>query len=123
MLMNYSPYDEFPHRIKFQHVKTTDDGMGGQIEDGWEDVDKDKGNDGWSEALVTDISGTEYQQASVNVNPIIKNIYFPYRTDILPNMRVMLDSGQIVAIKTRPLDQGGQHEIMLIEVTGGELND
>lgn len=95
--------------------------MGGQIDKGWKNIDED--NDGWSPAFVTDISSNEYQQAGANVNPIVKNVYFPYRTDILPDMRVLLEDGRTVEIKTRPIDQGGMQEICMIEVTGDELND
>jgi phage head-tail adaptor, putative, SPP1 family len=120
MLMNYSPYDEFPHRIKFQRHLLESDGTGGWVDKGWENVDPDPGT---YPALVTDISSREYGQAGGTVNPIEKEVYFPYRTDILPDMRVLLEDGSAVEIKTRPIDQGGQHEIMMIQVTGDELNN
>ncbi|WP_332238881.1 phage head closure protein [Sporolactobacillus sp. KGMB 08714] len=121
--LKFDPMDEFPHKIQFQTHLVEDDGMGGQIDKGWEDVDKDNGNDGWSSAHVQPVSSNEYQQAGTNVNPIVMDIYFPYRTDILPDMRVLLEDGRTVEIKTRPIDQGGMQEICMIEVTGDELND
>jgi SPP1 family predicted phage head-tail adaptor len=117
--MNFSPYDEFPHKIIFQKQGLVSDGAGGWIDGGWTNIDGDPGT---YPALVTDISGQEFGQAGQTVNPINKEIYFPYRTDIKPNMRVLLEDGSTVAIKSRPLDQGGQHEKMLIQVTGDELN-
>lgn len=110
--------DEFPHKITFQKKVQVPDGGGGWTED-WMNVDSDPGT---SPAFVTDISSREYGQATQTVNPIEKEIYFPYRTDITPDMRVLLEDDSTVVIRTRPLDQGGQHEVMLIQVTGGALN-
>ncbi len=119
--MNFSPYDEFPHRIRFQRHNIVSDGGGGWEtpagEEEWLDVDPDP-----YPAFVTDISSREYGQAGGTVNPVEKEIYFPYRTDILPDMQVLLEDGSAVSIKTRPIDQGGQHEVMMIQVTGDELN-
>lgn len=116
--MNFSPNDEFPHKVTFQRKDRVSDGGGGWIES-WKNVDKDPNT---YPAFVTDISSREYGQAGGTVNPIEKEIYFPYRSDILPDMRVLLEDGSAVSIKTRPIDQGGQHEVMLIQVTGDELN-
>lgn len=117
--MNFSPNDEFPHGVTFQRKDRASDGGGGWIDDGWVNVDD---NPGTYPAFVTDISSREYGQAGGTVNPIEKEIYFPYRSDILPDMRVLLEDGSTVSIKTRPIDQGGQHEVMLVQVTGDELN-
>lgn len=40
-------------------------------------------------------------------------MYFPYRTDIMPGMRVIHDD-TIFEIETKAEDQGGMHEIMRI---------
>lgn len=109
-------YNEFPHEILFQREGLVPDGGGGWVT-GWADY-------GSSVALVTPISSREYLQASQTTNPIEYEIYFPYRTDIKPDMRVLWDGEERpLYIKTRPMDQGGAHEVMLIEVTGAELND
>lgn len=119
MLQKINPYDEFSNRIIFQRHNRVPDGAGGWIDNGWENIDPDPGT---YPAFVTDISSREYGQAAQTVNPIEKEIYFPYRTDILPDMRVVLEDESVVSIKTRPIDQGGQHQVMLIQVTGDELN-
>jgi SPP1 family predicted phage head-tail adaptor len=114
--MFYSPYDEFPHEITFQHeVQGGSDGLGGWIPGGWQDF-------ATSEALVTPVSSREIAQAEQTRNPIDYEVYYPYRDDILPSMRVLYD-GKLLSIKSKPMDQGGQHEVMLIECTAGEVND
>jgi SPP1 family predicted phage head-tail adaptor len=112
------PFNEFPNLIVFQRKDQVSDGSGGWIND-WVNVDPDPGT---YPAFVDPISSREFGQAAQTVNPIEMEIYFPYRTDILPSMQVVLEDGSTVAIKTRPIDQGGQHEVMLIQVTGDELN-
>jgi SPP1 family predicted phage head-tail adaptor len=110
------PFNEFSNLVVFQRKDRVSDGAGGWTYD-WVNVDEEP-----YPAFVTDISSREYGQAAQTVNPIEKEIYFPYRTDILPSMQVVLEDESIVAIKTRPIDQGGQHEVMLIQVTGDALN-
>jgi SPP1 family predicted phage head-tail adaptor len=113
--MMYDPYDEFPHTITFQHeVDSQSDGMGGYIPGGWQDF-------ATSEALVTPVSSREIAQAEQTRNPIDYEVYYPYRTDIKPSMRVVFE-GQVLSIQSEPMDQGGQHEVMLIECSRGEVN-
>ncbi|MFS0560136.1 phage head closure protein [Terribacillus sp. 179-K 1B1 HS] len=114
--MFYSPYDEFPHEITFQHeVESQSDGMGGWIPGGWQDH-------ATSEALVTPVSSREIAQAEQTRNPIDFEVYYPYRTDITPSMRVKYGD-ELLSIKTAPMDQGGQHEIMMIECSRGNASD
>lgn len=114
--MFYSPYDEFPHEITFQEFQIGgSDGAGGWTEGGWTDVVT-------TEALVTPISSREIAQAEQTRNPIDFEVYYPYRTDITPSMRVKYD-GAFLSIKTEPMDQGGQHEVMMIECGRGATTD
>jgi SPP1 family predicted phage head-tail adaptor len=114
--MMFDPFDEFPHEITFQHeVDSQSDGMGGFIPGGWQDF-------ATSEALVTPVSSREIAQAEQTRNPIDYEVYYPYRTDIKPSMRVIYD-GIVLSIKSNPMDQGGQHEVMLIECSAGEVSD
>ncbi|MGG3642035.1 phage head closure protein [Bacillus gobiensis] len=108
-------YEQFPHTITFVHQTNVLDGAGGW-ETGWDTYDT-------SEALVTPISSREFGQSSQTRNPIEYEVYYPYRTDIKPEMRVIYeDEGETLAIKTRPMDQGGAHEVMMIECTFGDAN-
>ncbi|PAD36352.1 hypothetical protein CHH48_05570 [Terribacillus saccharophilus] len=112
----FDPYDEFPHEIIFQQeVQGGSDGLGGWIPGGWQDFDT-------SEALVTPVSSREIAQAEQTRNPIDYEVYYPYRTDIEPSMRVMYE-GKVLSIVSEPMDQGGQHEVMLIECSKGATSD
>jgi SPP1 family predicted phage head-tail adaptor len=114
--MFYSPYDEFPHEITFQqYVDSQEDGAGGYTEGGWQDF-------ATSEALVTSVSSREIAQAEQTRNPIDYEVYYPYRDDVLPSMRVLYE-GKVLSIKSKPMDQGGQHEVMLIECSRGNASD
>ncbi|MGG3573906.1 phage head closure protein [Bacillus gobiensis] len=105
--------EQFPHTITFVHQTSVSDGAGGW-ETSWENYDA-------IEALVTPISSREFGQSSQTRNPIEYEVYYPFRTDIKPEMRVKFD-GEILAIKSRPKDQGGAQEVMMIECTYGDAN-
>jgi SPP1 family predicted phage head-tail adaptor len=105
--------EQFPHMITFVHQTSVSDGAGGW-ETGWKTFDT-------CEALVTPISSREFGQSTQTRNPIEYEVYYPYRIDIKPEMCVIYD-GETLAIKTRPMDQGGAHEIMMIECTCGDAN-
>ncbi|WP_257000942.1 phage head closure protein [Terribacillus saccharophilus] len=117
--MDFDPYSnigEFRHTITFQKFQEGgSDGAGGWIEGGWTDVVT-------TEALVTPISSREIAQAEQTRNPIDFEVYYPYRTDITPSMRVKYDDVYL-SIKTEPMDQGGQHEVMMIECGRGATSD
>lgn len=105
--------EQFPHEITFLRLTNVSDGAGGW-ETTWETYDTSK-------ALVTPISSREFGQSSQTRNPIEYEVYYPYRDDIKPEMRVIYN-GETLAIKTRPMDQGGAHEVMMIECTFGDAN-
>ncbi|MGG3625530.1 phage head closure protein [Bacillus gobiensis] len=109
-------YEQFPHTITFLYQTSVSDGAGGW-ETGWKTYDT-------SEALVTPISSREFGQSSQTRNPIEYEVYYPYRTDIKPEMRIIYEEGETLtlAIKTRPMDQGGAQEVMMIECTYGDAN-
>lgn len=114
--MFYSPFDEFPHTITFQtYQEGGSDGAGGYTEPSWNDFVT-------TEALVTPISSREIAQAEQTRNPIDFEVYYPYRTDVSPSMRVKYDD-VFLSIKTEPMDQGGQHEVMMIECGRGATSD
>ena len=98
-------YDEFPHEVMFQVFDKVDDGAGGYTEE-------------WStyatiQAFVDTPSSREAYQAHKLGNPLDRYLYYPYRTDIKPNMRVVYEN-ETYELAGKPEDQGGQHEIMRV---------
>ncbi|MGX1432467.1 SPP1 family predicted phage head-tail adaptor [Cytobacillus horneckiae] len=101
--------EEFPHEVVFQIEKEPQsDGGGGKIPGGWETYATDYG------FLDTPKSSERYmaQQARYQFD---RHLYYHYRTDITVNMRVLCE-GYTYEIVGKPIDQGGQHEIMRIDL-------
>jgi SPP1 family predicted phage head-tail adaptor len=118
MDMMFDPYEQFPHSVIFQaYTESTSDGMGGWTKGEWSNIEKAA-----SAALVTPVSSREIAQAEQTRNPIEFEVYYPYRTDITGSMRILHD-GEPLYIKSEPMDQGGQREIMMIECGRGETSD
>lgn len=99
-------YDEFPHEVIFQKSGKVPDGGGGYT-NGWVDFLT-------TEAFVCPVSSKELYQAHQTQNPINHNVFFPYVDGIKPDMRVK-HGNDILSIHSKPLDQGGQGEILLLK--------
>lgn len=98
-------YDEFPHEVSVQVEGRVSDGSGGHTS-GWTELFQ-------MEAFVDTPSSREQYEAMKLNNPLDRYMYYPYRTDVVPNMRVLFD-GDTYEIAGMPEDQGGQHEIMRV---------
>jgi SPP1 family predicted phage head-tail adaptor len=97
---------EYPHEIIFQDEKSTPDGAGGRKVD-WADAFT-------TEAFVDPVTSREFYQAQQAQNPIDYNVFIPYQEGIKPTMRIKYGN-QILILKSKPIDQGGQGEILVIK--------
>ncbi|MGR3287081.1 phage head-tail adapter protein [Bacillus sonorensis] len=99
--------EEFPHTITFQLFDETPTGGGGFKKE-WKDVITD------CEAFVDSLTGSEFYQAQQLENPIEYNVYFPYREDVKNDMRIIWKdrNNKVLTIRSNPIDQGGQGEIL-----------
>ncbi|WP_245153939.1 phage head closure protein [Jeotgalibacillus proteolyticus] len=103
--------EEFPHEVIIQvHTEPVSDGGGGYLPGtgGWMNVDTDD----FFGFLDTPTSREIYEAHQLQ-HPFDRNLYYPYRTDITPKMRVVCE-GDIYEIVSKPMDQGGQNEIMKV---------
>lgn len=97
--------DEYPHTVTFQSLKKVSDGAGGYVEK-------------WSNVLTLTCfmdtpSSREIFQAMQLQNPLDRNLYYPYRTDVNEKMRCTFE-GETYELIGKPQDQGGQHEVMKV---------
>ncbi|KIL46159.1 phage head closure protein [Jeotgalibacillus campisalis] len=100
---------EFPHEVIYKvYSKPNPDGGGGFIpgSGGWVTRDVDEG-------FLDTPSSNEIYQAQQLQHPFDRNLYYPYRTDITPGMRVVCE-GDTYEVVSKPMDQGGQNEIMKV---------
>ncbi|WP_419892817.1 phage head closure protein [Oceanobacillus kimchii] len=103
--------DEFPHEVFFQvEGEKQSDGGGGSLPGtgGWETYDE-------TEGFLDTPKSTERFIAQQANHPIDRRLYYAYRADIKTTMRVYCE-GDTYEIVGKPLDQGGQHEIMRIDL-------
>lgn len=99
--------DEFPHEVTIlTYQDRVSDGGGGYLPAEWVPFTTLMG-------FVDTPSSRERYQAQQLQNPLDRNLYFPYRTDIKPSMRVLYDS-DTYEIKGKPMDQGGMNEVMMV---------
>ena len=99
-------YVEFPHEVTFQTASKVSDGAGGKITT-WI-------NNGLVFGGFLDTpSSKEVFTAQQLQNPLDRYLYYPYRTDVDPKMRCTCE-GDTYELVGRPLDQGGQHEVMKV---------
>ena len=100
--------DEFPHTVVIkEYVSGIDDGMGGEKPPDWVEKEAD-----FACFIDTPTAKEVYNAMQLN-HKLDRYMYFPYRTDIMPGMRVIHDD-TIFEIETKAEDQGGMHEIMRI---------
>jgi len=99
--------DEFPHEITFLVENKISDGGGGSEKE-WNPYITILG-------FLDTPTSEEIYQAHQLAHPFDRHLYYPYRTDIKPSMRVKHndDTYEIVG---KPLDQGGQNEIMKVSL-------
>ncbi|XYU16953.1 phage head closure protein [Bacillus pumilus] len=99
-------FEEFPHEITFQKLGKVPDGGGGYTE---KHVDYLT-----IPARVTSVTSREFYQAQQLQNPVDHNVYFEYREDIKKTMRIKYEN-KILILKSDPIDQGGENEIMCLK--------
>lgn len=98
--------EEFPHAIIFQSLNKVSDGGGGYTEE-------------WTNFLVTEafvcpISSNERYQAQQTQSPISHSVFYPYQEGVKPDMRILHDNN-ILTTHSKPIDQGGQGEILMVK--------
>jgi SPP1 family predicted phage head-tail adaptor len=98
--------NEFPHAVTFQQFTKVPDGGGGYTEE-WSDFLT-------TEAHVQPISSNQFAQAQQLTNPIDHNIFYPYQEGVKGSMRAKWGE-KILELRSSPLDQGGQGEILLVK--------
>lgn len=103
--------DEYPHTVIFQKSTKVSDGGGGGTRQ-WTDYLT-------TEAFVDPIHGTELYQAMQLTNPVNIRVYFPFSEEGLSIDGSMVvkwvDRNQTLKVQSRPIDQGGMGEILLVE--------
>ncbi|MGG0092025.1 phage head closure protein [Bacillus altitudinis] len=109
--MSYE-FEEFPHEITFQKLGKVPDGGGGYTE---KHVDYLT-----IPARVTSVTSREFYQAQQLQNPVDHNVYFEYREDIKKTMRIKYEN-KILILKSDPIDQGGENEIMCLKCQVSEV--
>lgn len=101
--------DEFPHTVTIMEQERVSDGGGG-FEFFWSAKFMVQG-------LLDTPSSREIFEAHQLNNPLDRNLYYSYRTDIFANMRCVYEYDGIVEtydLVGNPQDQGGQREIMQV---------
>ncbi|WP_162920114.1 phage head closure protein [Paenisporosarcina cavernae] len=99
--------NEYPHQVTFLEQTKIPDGSGG-YEIVWKAVLT-------ISAFMDTPSSGEIFQAQQLQNPLDRNLYYSYRTDIHENMRCafLAETYELVG---KPQDQGGQHEVMKVSL-------
>lgn len=101
--------EEFPHKVTFLVEKEPQsDGGGGYIPGGWETYDTDYG-------FLDTPKSEEIYRAQQAQHPFDRHLYYAHRIDIKTTMRVSCE-GDTYEIVGKPLDQGGQHEIIRVDL-------
>lgn len=98
-------YDEYPHTVTFQTITKVSDGAGGSTQL-WTDVLS-------FDAFLDTPSSRELFTAQQLQNPLDRNLYYEYRTDVSEKMRCTCE-GETYELIGKPQDQGGQHEVMKV---------
>jgi SPP1 family predicted phage head-tail adaptor len=102
---------EFPHTVTFQKFEKVPDGGGGHIEE-WSDYLT-------TEAFVCPVDAKEMIQSQQTSNPVNHSVFYPYQEGVKGDMRVIWhDRDETLKVRSAPLDQGGQGEIMAVKCNG-----
>lgn len=105
-------FEEFPHEITFQKLEKVPDDGGGYNEKYVDHLT--------ISARVTSVTSREFYQAQQLQYPVDHNVYFEYREDIEKTMRIKYEN-KILTLKSSPIDQGGEHEIMCLKCQVSEV--
>lgn len=97
--------DEYPHTVEFLELSKVSDGGGG-FETRWQTKFTVSG-------FVDTPSSREIFEAQQLNNPLDRNLFYPYRTDIHAEMRCRYENN-LYDLVGHPQDQGGQHEVMQV---------
>lgn len=97
--------DEYPHAVVFQTFTKVSDGAGGYTRT-WETALTFQG-------FLDTPESRETFTAQQLKNPLDRNLYYPYRTDVNASMRCFCE-GDTYEVVGKPQDQGGQHEVMKV---------
>ncbi|MRX54842.1 phage head closure protein [Bacillus idriensis] len=100
--------DIYPHFVTFQSLLKLSDGAGGYTQS-WADVIVDV------PAFCDTPSSRELFQAQQLNTPFDRNLYYEYRTDINEKMRCIFE-GEAYELIAKPQDQGGQNEVMKVQL-------
>lgn len=96
---------EYPHVVVFKTFTKVPDGAGGYVQN-------------WTPTLTIQgfldtPSSREIFTAQQLSNPLDRNLYYAYRSDINEKMRCTCE-GDTYELIGKPQDQGGQHEVMKV---------
>lgn len=102
--------NEFPHVVTFKKLVKVADGGGG-FKDGYIDFLT-------TEAFVCPVSSNERYQSMQIQNPVDYSLFFPYQVGVTSDMQAYWHDRDIaLKIKGKPVDQGGQGEILMVKCT------
>lgn len=98
---------EYPHTVIFKTLTKISDGAGGYVQN-------------WTPTLTIQgfldtPSSREIFTAQQLQNPLDRNLYYAYRVDINAKMRCECE-GDTYELIGKPMDQGGQHEVMKVSL-------
>lgn len=96
---------EYPHAVVFQTLTKVSDGAGGYVHS-W-------ANKLTIQGFLDTPTSREIFNAQQLQNPLDRNLYYAYRTDIDAKMRCVCE-GDTYELVGRPQDLGGQHEVMQV---------
>jgi SPP1 family predicted phage head-tail adaptor len=99
-------YDTFPHTITFQEAQKVSNGGGGRTSTWVDSFTVD--------AFVCPVSSKERIIAEQAQNPVDYSVFYPFQEVFKQGMRIKWGE-RILNPKTKPVDQGGQGEILLIK--------
>lgn len=99
--------EEFPHKVMVLKLTRVPDGGGGYTE-------------GWTEShsfygFLDTPSSKEIYQAEQLQHPFDRNLFYPYGEDLTTSHRVECE-GDTYELASKPMDQGGQHEVMKVNL-------
>lgn len=101
-------YEEFPHIVVIKEYGSgIEDGMGGELPPDWTTKEEN-----FVCFIDTPTAKERYNAMQLN-HKLDRYMYYPYRTDIVPGMRVIHED-TTYETETKAEDQGGMHEIMRI---------